>query len=349
MNKNIFFIFLSFFLFSVSNLHAKTPPSFDCNKASNEVEKLICSDDELAKLDVEMNDWYRKVIRWETLLVGASSDSIVYEQNEWLKRRNNFECTSKTMSKKDCLISLYKEAIQIRKNHLLSNELKRACTLPANKESGLRCNFQHANNLLKNGADLNGYSNFYENCTMGPVYFSAIYTGKKEIFNYVVKHGVDFNFPIRNDCPYVVSVFDNFKSFEFFDEIMTINPNLDYINNGKYLFSLAIKSTSGLSAEKAPEIDNEYFRYMKKILSYKNMNINYFSSSGDNILTYIFKNIDTFRYDRLLNTVQYLIKNGVSISHKNNEGYNALHYIKTNKQKFTDEEYEGLMELMQSK
>ena len=41
---------------------AKVQPSFDCAKATTEVEKLICSDDELAKLDVEMNKWYRKEI-----------------------------------------------------------------------------------------------------------------------------------------------------------------------------------------------------------------------------------------------------------------------------------------------
>ena len=31
---------------------AKISPSFDCTKATTEVEKLICSDDELAKLDL---------------------------------------------------------------------------------------------------------------------------------------------------------------------------------------------------------------------------------------------------------------------------------------------------------
>ena len=42
---------------------AKVSPSFDCRKATTEVEKLICSDDELAKLDVEMSKSYHTFMK----------------------------------------------------------------------------------------------------------------------------------------------------------------------------------------------------------------------------------------------------------------------------------------------
>ena len=54
--------FASLLMFS-PEISAKTVPSFDCNKATTEVEKLICSDDELAKLDVEMNKSYHAFMK----------------------------------------------------------------------------------------------------------------------------------------------------------------------------------------------------------------------------------------------------------------------------------------------
>ena len=91
---------------------AKVQPSFDCAKATTEVEKLICSDDELAKLDVEMNKWYRKARLWRATYSKRSNIELQNSQNGWLQRRNNFECLPKETDKKKCLTSLYNEAIQ---------------------------------------------------------------------------------------------------------------------------------------------------------------------------------------------------------------------------------------------
>lgn len=50
MHKNLFISIVSSMLFvlPIQNVSAKISPSFDCDKATTEVEKLICSDDELA-------------------------------------------------------------------------------------------------------------------------------------------------------------------------------------------------------------------------------------------------------------------------------------------------------------
>jgi hypothetical protein len=36
---------------------------FDCSKAMSDVEKLICDDDELSKLDESLNEAYRKALK----------------------------------------------------------------------------------------------------------------------------------------------------------------------------------------------------------------------------------------------------------------------------------------------
>ncbi len=64
--------------------------SFDCDKAGTKVEKMICADPELSKLDEELGKAYNKALE-------ANSDqaSIKQKQRDWLKERNkcaNSEC-----------------------------------------------------------------------------------------------------------------------------------------------------------------------------------------------------------------------------------------------------------------
>jgi uncharacterized protein YecT (DUF1311 family) len=57
--------------------------SFDCAKAGTKVEKLICGDSELSKLDEELNAAYK------TALQDASqADTLKKAQQQWLKKRN---------------------------------------------------------------------------------------------------------------------------------------------------------------------------------------------------------------------------------------------------------------------
>jgi len=55
IRKTMFVVVLAILLSPLSLLAATTNPSFDCNKAESESEKMVCSDPELARLDRELN------------------------------------------------------------------------------------------------------------------------------------------------------------------------------------------------------------------------------------------------------------------------------------------------------
>ncbi|TCV74179.1 MULTISPECIES: lysozyme inhibitor LprI family protein [Methylomonas] len=72
------FVFL--FLWSVSTPYAA---SFDCNKVQSKIERKICSDQSLSKLDDELSIIYRKVLDRISI-----PGQIKAEQSIWLKKRN---------------------------------------------------------------------------------------------------------------------------------------------------------------------------------------------------------------------------------------------------------------------
>jgi len=71
-------------------------PSFNCAKASIEVERLICEDKELASLDVELNQLYKQSIN-----SGKDSVGLRNGQIEWMKTSRN-QCVDK-----ECLMTSY--------------------------------------------------------------------------------------------------------------------------------------------------------------------------------------------------------------------------------------------------
>ena len=75
-------------------------PSFDCAKASNEAERLICSDSDLTKLDVRVADLYKFGL---TSVVDTNEFS--GEQRGWLVQRDL--CTDK-----QCLVISYNDRIK---------------------------------------------------------------------------------------------------------------------------------------------------------------------------------------------------------------------------------------------
>ena len=58
--------------------------SFDCAKAGTKVEKLICGDAELSKLDEELSAAYKAALQDQ-----SEAESIKQAQKQWLKERNN--------------------------------------------------------------------------------------------------------------------------------------------------------------------------------------------------------------------------------------------------------------------
>ena len=57
--------------------------SFDCGKATSEVEKIICGDDELSRLDESLNKAYLQALEWKDI-----KNRIIKSQRQWLKVRN---------------------------------------------------------------------------------------------------------------------------------------------------------------------------------------------------------------------------------------------------------------------
>lgn len=100
MNKNFKYTLLSFvsLLMFSNEISAQTVPSFDCAKATTEVEKLICSDDELAKLDVEMNKSYHAFMK--TLDEEYYSNKLKKKQIDWLGYREKLSCFNTNDNKK---------------------------------------------------------------------------------------------------------------------------------------------------------------------------------------------------------------------------------------------------------
>ena len=116
MNKNFKYKILSFvsLLIFSTEISAKTAPSFDCAKATTEVEKLICSDDELAKLDDSDNCKIYAPLNCKQ--INNQVDDLTCSDTELLKLYNEIQKTyfelCKSLSNKDERIKLYKDQIE---------------------------------------------------------------------------------------------------------------------------------------------------------------------------------------------------------------------------------------------
>lgn len=79
-------LMLIFVLITVSLFGA----SFDCTKAKSDAEKAICQDDELSKLDEELNKVYKEVLGKDD-----NKDNLKQDQHKWIEERgkcNNVDC-----------------------------------------------------------------------------------------------------------------------------------------------------------------------------------------------------------------------------------------------------------------
>ncbi|MBI5250990.1 MAG: DUF1311 domain-containing protein [Desulfomonile tiedjei] len=75
-------------------------PSFDCTKATSEVEKIICSDDELSRLDDSLSKAYQKALNTRI------KDQIIESQRQWMKTVR-YECKNA-----ECLKKAYETRIK---------------------------------------------------------------------------------------------------------------------------------------------------------------------------------------------------------------------------------------------
>ena len=77
-------LLLIFALFITVSSHAS--PNFDCKKASTEIERSICGNDFLSRLDTILNIIYKK-----NLALSKNPSKIKAEQREWINKRNKLD------------------------------------------------------------------------------------------------------------------------------------------------------------------------------------------------------------------------------------------------------------------
>lgn len=80
-------------------------PSFDCSKASTPVEKAICRDAELASLDRELSQLYRKALKTQGEGIKETQRAWIIERDKKCEGKNNEEITK-------ILKELYKSRIR---------------------------------------------------------------------------------------------------------------------------------------------------------------------------------------------------------------------------------------------
>ena len=88
-------------------------PSFDCTKAKTRVEKLICSDAELAKLDREMSSEYHSLVSDKTL-DGELKEILKNNQKKWLDSREKTPCLENedVSEQQKCIKNVYRIRIK---------------------------------------------------------------------------------------------------------------------------------------------------------------------------------------------------------------------------------------------
>lgn len=109
-------VFVTFLIILFCNFQVAQATSFDCRKASSQVEKLICANENLSKLDSSLGRLYNSRKK--------NNPSLVNEQKQWLLKDRN------TCQTNACLIKAYSSRIkalhaldncQINENALLGN------------------------------------------------------------------------------------------------------------------------------------------------------------------------------------------------------------------------------------
>lgn len=107
MNRYHSFLLATLLATFTSNLMAA---SFDCSKASSKIEKAICADPDLSKLDEDLAASYKEMLKLHPV-----PEYIKARQRDWLS--SNKYCDAKKLT--ECLKNNYKEQIaklQFNKN-----------------------------------------------------------------------------------------------------------------------------------------------------------------------------------------------------------------------------------------
>ncbi|RJF97834.1 MliC family protein [Noviherbaspirillum saxi] len=103
-----------------SSIEVATIPSFDCEKATNAVEKLVCTNKALAALDKSVADEYRLGVSASSEWTDSDKEAERQRQRGWIKARN---ACSKETKMDNCVTAAYQKRLielQIRNGKLTS-------------------------------------------------------------------------------------------------------------------------------------------------------------------------------------------------------------------------------------
>lgn len=294
---------------------AAVKPSFDCNKAQTEAEKLVCSDDDLVKLDNELAKRYTKIKRYQAFVLDGSYTPAREVWKRWLDKRDSLECEPKIENKKACLKSIYQYGIQLIKNRQLSFYIDTACKYSQDsvtKKGRYVCDFKLADKAIKEGADINGLIGI-DDC---PAYMGdrdRWQTRNKETFDYVFSKGANVTEYVSNKkCYGGAYVF--MTPIEIKKKIIEMNPE-------------AVNYTTLLSHRSLLFYQNErYLLEMMPFLCEKGINPNIQDDEGQTALMYFLsRSVEGRKSTELtLEIVQKFIDCGTDVHLKDNYGKDAL-------------------------
>jgi uncharacterized protein YecT (DUF1311 family) len=84
------------------------PAGFNCKKAKSKIEIIICSDENLAAADVELNTQFKKIM---SILRTADGKQLKKDQRDWLKARDRWCTSSGDMS--GCIRDAYEQRARL--------------------------------------------------------------------------------------------------------------------------------------------------------------------------------------------------------------------------------------------
>ncbi len=101
--------------------------SFDCQKATQEAEKIICADAELNVIDTALGNRYNQI---RAMLAKAEADALRKEQLAWIQERNS--CAKKS-DPIHCMKALYEQRLRALAEYLTPSEPIKAAPQPPPK------------------------------------------------------------------------------------------------------------------------------------------------------------------------------------------------------------------------
>ena len=195
MKKISFLCLLSGLVFSSVGFGA----SFNCSKASSEVEVMICSDSELSVLDDNLSKIYKQL-----LSESDNKEHLKLEQMKWIKIRNNCDTI-------DCLKKSYDNRILNLKNNSLDFENNNS---KIDKKS-LNNSKKYAGVIL--GENIKNYESY--------IHASSFYDIRGTGVSYTYAGFVGHVISTKNDNK--IDKIDISKSFKIKDEVFELKNSFD--------------------------------------------------------------------------------------------------------------------------